>query len=149
MKAHAAVQTGIYIEERAGNPVYQAYQILRWGFTVAPIVAGIDKFFDKLTNWSMYLYQPIGNFVGGAHVFMQIVGVIEIVAGFIVAFKPKVGAYIVAAWLAGIIINLLLLQNYYDVALRDLGLCLGALALGRLAMQFDHPYAALPSATEI
>ena len=73
---------------------------------------------------------------------MRIVGAIEIVAGFLVAFKPKIGAPIVAAWLLGIIVNLLLLQNFYDVALRDLGLCLGALALARLASRFEHHRAA-------
>jgi hypothetical protein len=133
------VQSGVYVEETSVSPVYQGYQILRWGFTVAPIIAGVDKFFDKLTNWSQYLYPPFANLAGGAHNFMMIVGAIEILAGFLVAFKPKIGGYIVAAWLAGIIVNLLLLQNYYDIALRDLGLCLGALALGRLSMQFDHP----------
>ena len=71
---------------------------------------------------------------------MRIVGAIEIVAGFLVAFKPKIGAPIVAAWLAGIIVNLLLADRYFDIALRDLGLCLGALALARLAMQFDHKH---------
>ena len=144
MKAHAAIHPGVYIEETASNPVYQAYHILRWGFTIAPIVAGVDKFFDKLVNWTQYLWPPLGNLVGGSQMFMEIVGAIEIVAGFLVAFKPKIGAYVVAAWLAGIIVNLLLVQNYYDVALRDLGLCLGALALGRLAMRFDHPRETTP-----
>jgi hypothetical protein len=149
MKANAAAHSGIYIEERAGNPVYQAYQILRVAFTLAPIIAGVDKFFDKLTDWHQYLWGPLGNLVGGAHNFMMIVGPIEIIAGFIVAFKPKVGAYIVAAWLLGIIANLLLLQNYYDIALRDFGLFLGALALGRLSMQFDHSDAPTPPAAQI
>ena len=107
---------------------------------VAPILAGLDKFFNKLTDWSMYLWEPAGRLVGGADTFMRIVGVIEIVAGVLVAFKPKIGAPIVAAWLLGIIVNLFLLGRYFDVALRDLGLCLAALALARLAMQFDHKH---------
>jgi len=87
----------------------------------------------------MYLWSPLGNLVGGAGTFMRIVGAIEIVAGCLVAFKPKIGAPIVAAWRLGIIVNLLLLGSYFDIALRDFGLCLGALALARLAMEFDRP----------
>ena len=122
------------------NVAYQAYRILQVGFVAAPIIAGIDKFTDKLTDWDKYLAPVVNNAVGGhTHTFMMIVGVIEIIAGLVVAFKPKIGAYVVAAWLAGIIINLLLLQNFYDIALRDLGLCLGAIALGRLSIYFDHP----------
>ena len=127
------------IEITTHKPGYQAYQILHWGFVIAPILAGLDKFFNKLTDWSMYLWAPLGKLVGGAGTFMRIVGVIEIIAGCLVAFKPKIGAPIVAAWLAGIIVNLLLLGSYFDIALRDLGLCLGALALARLAMEFDRP----------
>lgn len=139
MRAQAA-NVGIYAEETVSNPMYQAYQLLHWGFTIAPILAGADKFLMKLANWPQYLWEPLGRLTGGAHSFMRIAGVIEIAAGLLVAFKPKIGAYVVAAWMAGIIVNLLLLQNYYDVALRDLGLCLGALALGRLAQRFDHPH---------
>src|SRR2546427_12824668 len=134
----AAVHTDVFpAQETIKNPSYQAYQILHWGFVVAPIVAGLDKFFMKMVDWTMYLWPPLGNLVGGAGTFMRIVGAIEIVAGFLVAFKPKIGAPIVAAWLLGIIVNLLLLQNFYDIALRDLGLCLGALALARLARTFE------------
>src|SRR5437773_2181888 len=122
--------------------MYQAYQILHWAFVVAPIIAGLDKFFNKLVDWSVYLWEPLGRLVGGADTFMRIVGAIEIVAGFLVAFKPRFGAPIVAAWLLGIIVNLLLAGSYYDIALRDLGLCLGALALWRLSLYFDHPRAA-------
>jgi hypothetical protein len=85
----------------------------------------------------MYLWPPLANMVGGASRFMSIVGAIEIVAGFLVAFKPKIGGYVVALWLWGIILNLLLLQSYYDIALRDFGLSLGALALARLAGEFE------------
>jgi hypothetical protein len=140
MKTQVA-DPGVLIHETAHEPAYQAYQLLHWGFVIAPIIAGVDKFLMKLTDWTQYLWAPLGNIFGSARTFMEVVGAIEIVAGLIVAFKPKIGAYIVAAWLAGIIINLLLLQNYYDIALRDFGLFLGALALGRLSAYFDHPRA--------
>jgi len=138
MKTEATAHPGVFIEENMHSPAFQAYQILHWGFVVAPVIAGIDKFFNKLTDWSMYLWAPLGKIAGSPGNFMRIVGVIEIVAGCLVAFKPKIGAPIVAAWLLGIIVNLLLLGSYFDIALRDLGLCLGALALFRLAMHFDH-----------
>ncbi len=121
-------------EATLANPVYQAYQFLHVAFVAAPILAGLDKFFHVLTNWDKYLAPRIAALspVGG-HNLMLAAGVIEIVAGLIVLLKPRVGAYIVAAWLFGIIINLLLVPGFYDVALRDLGLALGALALGRLS----------------
>ena len=116
----------------------QAYQILRIGFTVAPIIAGLDKFFHLLTDWNQYLAPFIPRMLGiSATTFMMIVGVIEIVAGLVVWFKPRFGGYLVMAWLWGIIINLLLIPGYYDIALRDFGLLLGALTLGRLAMKYD------------
>jgi uncharacterized membrane protein YphA (DoxX/SURF4 family) len=123
----------------ATDPVYQAYLILRFGFIVAPIVAGLDKFLHLLVNWDSYVAPFLNDILGGhAHAFMLVVGVIEIVAGIGVALKPKIFSYVVAAWLLGIIVNLLLIPPsnplpHYDVALRDLGLCLGALALGRLS----------------
>src|SRR5437016_10816451 len=135
-------QPGTFLQGTMRSPAYQGFQILHWGFVAAPILAGIDKFFMILANWSMYLWTPLGNLAGGAQRFMEIVGAIEIVAGFLVAFKPKIGGLIVAFWLWGIIVNLLLLQNYYDIALRDFGLSLGALALSRLASQFEHHRAA-------
>ena len=139
MKSEATIQTGAFhVETTMKNPAYQAYQILHVAFVVAPILAGLDKFFMKLTDWTQYLWPPLGNLVGGPGTFMRIVGVIEIIAGVLVALKPKIGAPIVAAWLIGIIVNLLLLQAYYDIALRDLGLCLGAIALWRLGLGFDH-----------
>src|SRR5438552_5009222 len=119
------------------GPGNQAFQILRFGFTVAPILAGLDKFFHLLVNWDQYLpgvvtrISPIP-----PHTVMLAVGVIEIVAGIGVALKPRIFAYVVAAWLAVIIINLLLIPGYFDVALRDFGLCLAALALARLSQQF-------------
>ena len=97
-----AVHTGTYVvEESAKNATYQGYQILHWGFVAAPILAGLDKFFMKLTDWTMYLWPPLAKLTGGAGTFMRIVGAIEIVAGCLVAFKPKIGAPIVVAWLAG------------------------------------------------
>ena len=113
---------------------HEAYQILHLAFTVAPIVAGLDKFFNLLVHWEQYLPSFVNKMVGGhGHEFMMVVGIIEIVAGLGVAFKPKVFAYVVAAWLLLIIVNLLMVPGYYDVALRDFGLALGALALARLS----------------
>jgi len=124
------------LERTAASPSRQAFQILRLGFTVAPIVAGLDKFFNVLVDWTQYLPAFVNRLVGGhGHAFMQVVGVIEIVAGFGVALKPRVFSYVVAAWLGAIIVNLLLIPGYYDVALRDLGLALAALALGRLSAE--------------
>jgi hypothetical protein len=119
------------------EPSYQAYQILRFAFTVAPILAGLDKFFNFLTNWEQYLSSPF-NVFGNPHTTMMVVGVIEIIAGIGVWLKPKIFAYIIVLWLLGIIINLLILKNFYDIALRDLGLLLGALALARLSHKYDN-----------
>lgn len=117
---------------------YQAYQILRIGFTVAPILAGLDKFTHFLTDWDKYLPPVVNNMLGGhGHEFMLVVGVIEIVAGIGVFLKPKIFAYVVSFWLVLIIVNLLMIPGYFDVALRDLGLALGALALGRLSSVYD------------
>jgi uncharacterized membrane protein YphA (DoxX/SURF4 family) len=125
-------------EADLSNPAYQAFAILRAGFTVAPIIAGVDKFLGLLVNWDQYLPPVVNNLLGGhGHEFMYAVGVIEIVAGIGVALKPRIFAYVVAAWLVAIIVNLLLIPGFYDVALRDLGLALGALALGRLSQQFS------------
>lgn len=123
--------------ERASNPAYQAFLILRTGFTVAPIIAGVDKFTDLLTDWTRYLAPVFPKTIGVApDTFMKGVGVVEIVAGILVAAFPRYAAYLVAVWLAFIIANLLVLGQYLDVALRDLGLLLGAVALGRLAQAF-------------
>lgn len=117
---------------------YQAYQILRVGFTVAPIVAGLDKFFHLLVNWDQYLPAFVNNLTGGhGHELMLAAGVIEIIAGLGVWFMPKIFAYVVSAWLLLIVVNLLLIPGYFDVALRDFGLALGALALGRLSQDFS------------
>lgn len=134
---NAARRTSV-AEADTASPAFQAYTILRFGFTVAPIIAGIDKFLHLLVNWDQYLPPVVNNLLGGnGHVFMYAVGVIEIVAGIGVALKPKIFAYVVAAWLVAIIVNLLLIPGFFDVALRDLGLALGALALGRLAAVYD------------
>jgi hypothetical protein len=116
------------------DPTYQAFQILHWGFVAAPVIAGVDKFFGLLTNWDAYLSPTFASLSPlSPHSTMMTVGVVEMAAGLLVAVKPRIGAYVVAAWLAGIILNLLLLGHGYDVALRDFGLCLAALALGRLS----------------
>ena len=118
----------------AANPSYQAYWILRAGFVAAPIIAGADKFANLLTDWSRYLAPAIPQTLGvSPETFMRGVGVIEIVAGVLVAIIPRYAAYVVAAWLGAIIVNLLIRGEYFDVALRDFGLMLGALALARLA----------------
>ncbi|MGQ0763843.1 MAG: hypothetical protein ACT4OT_17760 [Acidobacteriota bacterium] len=124
----------------ASRPAYQAYQILHVAFIVAPIVAGLDKFFNLLVNWEQYLPPFMTNLVGAnnGHYLMMIVGVVEIVAGLGVAFKPRVFAYVVAAWLLLIIANLLMIPGFYDVALRDFGLALAALALARLSREFGR-----------
>jgi len=116
------------------RPAAQAYRILHLGFTVAPILAGLDKFTNLLTNWEQYVAPVVANALPfSPHTFMLAVGVVEVVAGIGVFLKPRLFAYVVAAWLVGIILNLLLGGQYLDVALRDLGLALGALALGRLS----------------
>src|SRR5438046_9413589 len=112
------------------SPAYQAYWILHVGFTVAPILAGLDKFFHLLVNWDQYLPGVVANASPiPAHTLMLLVGVIEVVAGIGVWFKPRIFAYIVAVWLVVIIINLLLIPGYFDIALRDCGLLLAALAV--------------------
>jgi uncharacterized membrane protein YphA (DoxX/SURF4 family) len=124
-------------------PTCQAYTLLRVVFTVAPIVFGLDKFFNVLTRpdrWSKYLAGWINGIVpGNADHCMYLVGVIEIVAGVLVAVSPRIGAWVVAAWLGGIIVDLLTLSGYYDIALRDFGLLVGAVALARLAQSFHTP----------
>ena len=121
-------------ERSWSDPAYQAFMLLRVGFAVAPIAFGLDKFFNVLVNWEKYLAGWINDIIpGSASDAMHLVGGVEIAAGLLVALKPRYGAYVVAAWLAGIIVNLLLIGGFYDVALRDLGLLFAALALSRLA----------------
>lgn len=116
------------------DSTHLAFRALQLGFVVAPILAGIDKFFGLLTDWTRYLWTPFADTVGlSAGGFMAVVGVIEIAAGLVVALKPRVGGYVVAAWLGGIILNLVLVGGFWDIALRDLGLAIGAFALAQLA----------------
>ena len=124
---------------RVDSPSYQAYQILHIAFTVAPIVAGIDKFFHFLVNWDLYLAPIVPRTLHiGAHMFMLGVGAVEVIAGLLVAIAPRIGGWVVGLWLCGIIANLLMMGAYYDVALRDLGLALGAFALARLSADFSE-----------
>jgi hypothetical protein len=112
----------------------QAFLLLRTVFTVAPVLFGLDKFAGLLTDWDKYLAPQFDSLMPGTtHQAMLLVGVVEIIAGIVVAVRPRLGGYVVAAWLAGIILNLLLLGQYFDVALRDFGLLVAALALARLA----------------
>lgn len=119
------------------RPSSQAYRILQIGFIVLPILAGADKFLHRLVNWDKYLAPILNELVQGhGHQLMLAAGVVEVIVGIGVAWKPRVFSYIVALWLAGIIANLLLIPGYFDVALRDFGLLLAALALGRLSAQY-------------
>ncbi len=122
----------------SGDYCYQSFRILQFAFIVAPILAGLDKFFYLLTNWSNYISPFVMRIINGHdHGFMMFAGIVEIIAGIGVYFKPKIFSYIVALWLFGIIVNLLLTGHYFDIALRDFGLLLGAVSLGRLS----HKYA--------
>ncbi len=124
------------------NPAFQAFCLLRLGFTVAPILFGIDKFAHVLVNWDTYLAPRLSDHLPGTpHQAMYVVGIIEIVAGLVVAIRPRFGGYLVAAWLLGIIVNLLLIPGFYDVALRDFGLLIAAVSLARLATAFAAPTA--------
>ena len=132
--AHAPAQSGQTGAAAPSTAEHQAFLMLRTVFTVAPIAFGVDKFFNLLTNWEAYLAPWSNDLVPGtAHTAMLLVGVVEIVAGIVVAVRPQFGGYLVAAWLGGIIVNLVTLGDYYDVALRDFGLLVSALALARLA----------------
>jgi uncharacterized membrane protein YphA (DoxX/SURF4 family) len=125
---------------RGRDAGYQAYLMLRLAFVAAPIAFGLDKFFNLLVDWPIYLAPWINDIApGSGQDFMYAVGGVEILAGVLVALKPRYGAPVVAAWLAGIIVNLLTVPGFYDVALRDFGLLLAALTLTRLAMSYDPP----------
>jgi uncharacterized membrane protein YphA (DoxX/SURF4 family) len=142
----ASAEAQPFTQRLSADPAYQAFLLLRVGFAAAPILFGLDKFFDVLVDWEIYLAPWINDILPGtAADAMYAVGVVEIAAGIAVAVKPRYGAYLVAAWLAGIIVNLLTLSGYYDIALRDFGLLLGALTLARLAARYDAPRRALPS----
>lgn len=122
------------------SPDHLGYQVLHIGYTVLPILVGVDKFSRLLVNWDLYLSGSVQKLLPfSAHTFMLIVGVIEVAAGLLVAILPRVGAFVVAGWLGCIIINLLLVPGFYDVAFRDLGLALGALVLGLLSKHYGRP----------
>jgi uncharacterized membrane protein len=132
---------GTVLHRARHEPAYGAFLLMRVGFTVLPIWFGADKFANVLTNWEAYLAPWIVNLLPfSAHTAMLVVGVVEIVAGIAVAIKPRYAAYIVALWLAGIIVNLLTYSGFYDVALRDFGLLVAALTLARLASVYDHAW---------
>jgi hypothetical protein len=121
----------------AVQPAYQAYVILHIGFAALPVIAGVDKFFHWLVNWDQYLAPIVVQYLPvTGHIFMLGVGVIEIAAGLLVAIRPRIGALVVMLWLWGIIFNLFLAPGFYDIALRDFGLSLGALALSCLSREF-------------
>jgi uncharacterized membrane protein YphA (DoxX/SURF4 family) len=122
------------------DPRYQAFWALRLGFTVLPIAMGIDKFFNAMVSWPQYLADWIDEIMPGtAQDFMYFVGAVEILAGVLVLLKPRYAAYIVAAWLLGIVVNLWSSGEWWDISVRDVGLMLGALTLGRLASVYDPP----------
>jgi hypothetical protein len=132
---HVMSRAGVAPVADAETVNRQAFRILQVGFVVAPILAGLDKFFHVLADWDKYLPPFVNTMLGGhGHEFMMVAGVIEIVAGIGIALKPRIFGYVVSAWLLLIVINLLMVPGYLDVALRDLGLSLGALALARLAI---------------
>src|SRR5919109_1156733 len=123
------------------DPAAQAFTLLRITFTIAPILFGLDKFAEVLTNdWTRYLAVEFNDIIpGSAQDAMYMVGVVEIVAGLVVLVSPRFGGLLVAGWLAGIIVSLLLVGGYGDIALRDFGLLLGALTLSRLATAYSEP----------
>ncbi len=126
----------------SAEPAFAAFWLLRAGFVALPILMGLDKFFNLMTDWTYYLAPVVTDVLPvSAQTFMYVVGVIEIVAGLAVAAKPRYAAYVVALWLTGIIVNLLIVGGYYDVALRDFGLLVAALSLALLARQYDLPKA--------
>jgi len=134
--APAATASTPLLQREAG---YQAFIMLRIAFALAPVLFGLDKFFNVMTDWPQYLAGWVNDLMpGSGQDFMYFVGGVEILAGIIVAVRPKLGAPIVVAWLAGIILNLVTGPGYYDVALRDFGLMLGALTLTRLAFAYDR-----------
>jgi uncharacterized membrane protein YphA (DoxX/SURF4 family) len=141
-EGHAALTGDDVVRGRADwrDPRYQAFTLMRVTFTIAPIAFGIDKFFNGMVQWPDYLAPWINDIVPGTgQEFMYFVGAVEILAGIIVALKPRYGSYLVVAWLAGIVVNLFSYSGYYDVAVRDFGLMLAALTLARLASIYDGP----------
>lgn len=132
VNAGPVAEMGISRAAQEHVEAFQAFKILQAGFVVAPVVAGADKFFNSLVDWERYLSPIVTQLVSG-RIFMMAVGVIEILAGILVALKPRIGGYVVSAWLLGIVVNLVMIPGFYDIALRDFGLALGGLALAKLA----------------
>jgi len=133
------MQAAITERAPARRPAFQGYMLMRVGFVVAPILFGLDKFFNWMVDWPTYLAPWLNRLLPGtAQQFIYVVAAVEIIAGLLVLISPKWGSLIVAVWLAGIIVNLLTANapQYYDIALRDFGLFLGALTLNRLATAF-------------
>jgi hypothetical protein len=125
-------------EVNLSRHAHEAYRLLHFAFVIAPLVAGLDKFFHLLTDWDKYVAPVVARILPvRVHTFMSLVGVIEIGASLLVLFRPRLGGYVVAVWLVGIVLNLMLTGGYLDVALRDVGLCLGALAFARLSLEHD------------
>jgi hypothetical protein len=144
MSSIAAVLRPVPVPKQSvlrSDPAAQAFMLLRIAFTVAPILFGIDKFAEVLTDdWTRYLATEFNDIIpGSAQDAMYMVGVVEIVAGLVVLFSPRFGGLLVAGWLGGIIVSLLLVGGYGDIALRDFGLLLGALTLSRLATAYSAP----------
>lgn len=139
MRVTHASRERVAVAPTVANPAYQAYLVLRTGFTVLPILMGADKFFNAMTNWEDYLAPQLPRALGiSAEMFMRGVGVIEILAGLLVAVIPRYAGYVVMAWLWLIIADLVMKGEYWDVALRDFGLSVGAFALARLALAVHH-----------
>ncbi len=132
MEAHTIPVSGT----GTSSPSYQAFRALQIGFVAAPIIAGIDKFTNLLVDWEIYLAPAVGDVIDPG-TFMAIVGVIEVIAGIGIALRPRIFGLVVAGWLVAIIVNLLMIPGFFDVALRDLGLAIGAFALSRLALDHD------------
>lgn len=129
------------------SPLYKAYQALHWGFTAVPVIAGLDKFANLMTRWQDYLAPQVSSFISNntpitPGQFMMGVGAVEILAGLLVAIRPRIGGTVVGLWLAAIVGNLLLGMHYFDIALRDVGLMVGAFALGYLGKHFDKAHKA-------
>lgn len=130
-----------FVDRLRAEPTFAAFWLLRVGFVILPFWMGVDKFFNGLTNWTDYLAPwVVRQLPFSAQTTMDLVGIVEIVAAIAIAVKPRYAAYVVALWLAGIIVNLLILGGAYDVALRDVGLMVAALSLAQLARTYDPPF---------
>lgn len=125
--------------------LHTVWAVLKYTYAIVPIVAGLDKFTHLLTNWDKYLSPIVAEIIPfSPHTFMLIVGVIEIMAGVLVLIRPRIGGYIVAAWLVGIAINLLTTGEYFDIAVRDLVMAVGAFCLAQLS-EADKPEGGIAS----